>query len=779
MIFMTLTNLNILMDNRRTHQLITGLILCFLIQSSLFAQIKINANDKKSTHPLIPVGWDAYLKWDQWPQQRPGTRAYMRSTYNRLGGNSDMSNYLFMKEEEYNVTLDVIGKGALYFFRTNFWHGSPWHFNIDGKDNLLKETGTDDPVNARKRFTKTEFIPGTSFPEPLAWTWGKTKGADLIWTPMPFEKSLQLAYSRTNFGTGYYIYHLYANKDQLSRPVVSWNLESTPDSNVIDLINRSGTDIAPLNIKKKVGKLKFVGDRMTIASISGGPQVIRALKLTMPLKKAIDLERIRLIATWDDRKQPSINAPLCLFFGAGTFYNRENKEYLVKGFPINIRYDYQNEKVELSCYYPMPFFSSAKLELAGIAPGDTEIDYEIRWEALPGPFSTSSYFHASYKNISEVEMGKDMILLDTKGIEEANDWSGSFVGTSMIFSHNGDLNTLEGDPRFFFDDSKSPQGQGTGTEEWSGGGFYWGGENMSLPFAGHPCGAPSKEAAKNEKDLIESSYRFLLADLMPFGKRALIQFEHGGENLSSEHYETVTYWYGLPAASLIKTDEIDIGSEESEKRHFYYSPQASQVQNITSRYELGIDSFPAQPWAIPGSKDTVKPANYQQLIGKEVYPAHTMDGRFTKGVSEFTVKLKAGNQGALLRRTLDYSFPNQKAEIYIADVSKGNKYNLRWKYAGIWYLAGSATLVQSFPRGELDKRLYNVRTSNRLFRDDEFIIPAILTKNAAAIRVRVKPVIEKQELYPGKPYPKESTWSELAYDIYTFILPDFKLKRTR
>lgn len=733
----------------------------------------------KTTTSSIPVGWDAYLRWEQWPLQRLGTRAYMRSTYNRQGGNADMSYYLFMEEEEYNVTLDVAGKGVLYFFRTNFWHGSPWHFTVDGKDNLVKETATDDPVNARKRFTKTAFIPDRPFPEPLAFTWGTTKGADLIWTPIPFEKSLRLAYSRTNFGTGYYIYHLYANEDQLSRPLRSWNANAACDSGVVSLINRSGTDIAPLDINKKKGKIILDKNRLTLATVTGAPSVIRAVKFTLPLKKAIGLERIRLVATWDNRSEPSIDAPLCLFFGAGTFYNRENKEYLVKGFPINVRYDYPNDQVELACYFPMPFFSSAKFELAGIKPQNTAIQYEIRYELLTTAVFNSNYFHASYKDIPQPEVGKDMTFLDTKGIEKSEEWSGSFVGTSIIFSHNGDLGTLEGDPRFFFDESKTPQAQGTGTEEWSGGGFYWGGENMTLPFAGHPCGAPFKESAKNEKDLIQSAYRFLLADLMPFGRRAIIQFEHGGENLSSEHYETLAYWYGLPAASLIKTDEIDIGNTESEKSHFYYSPNASNVQSITSRYELGIDTFPAQPWAIPGTKDTVKPIGYEQLIGKEVYPAHTMDGRYAKEVSEFTVKLKAGNVGALLRRTSDYSFPNQKAAVYIADVSKENNKNIQWHYAGTWYLAGSNTSVQSFPRGELDKRVYNIRTSDRRFRDDEFLIPAALTQNSTTIRVRIKPILEEQELYPGKAYPKETAWSELGYEVYSYVLPNFRLNKMR
>lgn len=758
-------------------RILLACIFTLLSLTSLLGQKTTPAHSGKTqSPPTIPVGWDIYRQWDKWPLQRIGVRAYMRGTYNRSGGNTDMSNYLFMKEEDYNVTLDVIGKGTLYFFRTNFWHGSPWHFNIDDRDHQIKETATDDPVHAREKLTKTAFIPDKPFPEPIAWTWGTTKGADLIWTPIPFERSLQLAYSRTSFGTGYYIYHLYGDETNLSRPIRSWDINAVPDTAVTKFIASAGTDIAPAHIKKMIGSSRLENNRTTIASIKTSPSVIRAFKLSLPLQKAIDLERIRLIITWDDRKQPSVDAPLCLFFGAGTFFNRESKEYLVKGLPINIRYDYKNQKVELACYYPMPFFSSARIELVNTNSSDAKIDYEIRYEQASIPKAYSSYFHATYQDIPKPEMGKDMVILDTRGTEGSNEWSGNFAGTSMIFSHDGTLNTLEGDPRFFFDDSDSPQGYGTGTEEWSGGGFYWGGENMTLPLAGHPCGAPSKQAAKGEKDLIESSYRFLLADLMPFGRRARIQFEHGGENLSSEHYETLTYWYGLPMATLIKTDEIDIGNEVSEKKHSYFSPQASEPQTIVSRYELGIDTFPIHPWAIPGRKDTILPENYQQYVGKEVFPPQTMDGRYSKGTSELTVKISPDNKGVLLRRTLDYRYPNQKAAIYIAGVDEEtDNTNLAWKFAGIWYTAGSNTSVFSFPRGELDKRQYNIQTSNRFFRDDEFLIPAALSKGHPSLKIRIKFQPVDQQLYPGKPYPVESAWSELKYKVYSYTLPKFSI----
>ena len=723
---------------------------------------------EKVCPPQIPVGLDAYRMWNDLPIQRLGVRAYMRSTYDRTGGNesADASHYLFMEDEFHNVTLDVLGKGVLYFARTNHWHGSPWKYIIDGNTYIIKETATDDPVDAIKKFEKTTFIPECSFPEPLTFTWSTTKGADLMWVPMGFDNSLQLAYGRTRYGTGYYIYHLFANEEYLSRPIEPWKVGKIPDKDVIDLLEKSGTDIAPQNIKKLRGSLTLNKECIQFASLSSKSS-IRALKFTIPLDKAIDLERIRLRVTWDNRPYASIDAPLCLFFGTGTFYNREKKEYLVKGFPINVRFDYSNNKVELGCYYPMPFFQSASFELYGISPSNTQINYEIRYEPLKLSPSQTSYFHATYQDIPKPEAGKDLVLLDTRGIEGNDEWSGSFVGNSYLFTHEGNLGTLEGDPRFFFDDSLTPQAQGTGSEEWGGGGDYWGGRNMTLPFAGHPCGIPDKKDAQNEKDLIHSAYRFLLADLMPFGKRALIRLEHGAENLSHQHYETVTYWYGLPAASLILTDEIDVGNIEDEINHSYYSPYSSDIVNIYSRYEWGIDSIPkGRNW---GEKvDSNRLVGY--FPGKEIYPVHKEDGRFTAGSSEFTVSIRPDNYGLLLRRTLDYSIPNQKAEVYIATDEKC----LNWEKVGIWYLAGSNTCVYSDPKGELDKRQYHIQTSNRRFRDDEFLVPAKYTQGKSSIRLKIKCVPIEKDLYPGIKFPKKSSWSELRYKVYSYVMPDYK-----
>src|SRR5215469_17886119 len=120
--------------------------------------------------PVIPVGLDAYLQWERWPYQRIGARAYLRSTYDRRGGNesADASHFLYQERDDFNVTLDVQGPGMLYFVRYNHWHGSPWHYEVDHTDHIVQESSTADPLHPKE---DSVFLPQSAFPAPLAITW--------------------------------------------------------------------------------------------------------------------------------------------------------------------------------------------------------------------------------------------------------------------------------------------------------------------------------------------------------------------------------------------------------------------------------------------------------------------------------------------------------------------------------------------------------------------------------------------------------------------------------
>lgn len=732
----------------------------------ILAMIAFVTPDVKAAElPAIPVGYDAYRQWDRWPYQRIGARAYMRSTYDRSGNNesADASHFLYQEREDFNVTLDIEGRGILYFARYNHWHGSPWHYEVDGRDYLVQETTTANPL---KKLDNAVFLPERAFPAPLTATYATTKGADLSWVPIGFNERFRMAYSRTFYGTGYYIFHHYQPGARLSAPIASWNPSQEPPSDVLDLLSRAGTDIAPqpdtdegrrLGVEQRTDTVILPAGTSTRIPVLRGALTIRALKLSVPRAKAVDFGHARLRITWDDRSHPSVDAPVALFFGTGTLFNRNNAEYLVKALPVNVHFT--EDRVELACYFPMPFFRSARMELVN----DTETSFhDIRCIIRTQPFTDRpelvGYFHATYRDHSNPQLGHDNVFLDTNDVEGGGPWSGHFVGTSFIFSDRGVLQTLEGDPRFFFDDSQTPQAYGTGTEEWGGGGDYWGGRTMTLPLVGHPVGVPRSERPKGvvldrREEHIESAYRFLLADLMPFGRRAVIRFEHGGTNDRDEHYQSVTFWYGAPFATLELTDTLDVGDRASEAAHRYRSPDAGDAYELTSRYEWGPDKV----------KDV------------EVFPAQTKIGRTTTSVSEFTMRIRRDNLGVMLRRTLDYKYPNQRAKVFVADV---NDEEPEWKPAGVWYLAGSNTCYYSYPRraGELGKSQPVVQTSNRRFRDDEFLLPRKLTQGRDAIRIKVEFTPVERPLQPGRDVD-DLAWSEIAYQAYCYVLPESRTQR--
>ena len=729
----------------------------------MFSQMICSAQStvlKQSTEPpMIPVGLDAYRMWDRLPYHRIGVRAYMRSTYDRQGNNrtADASHFLYQESDDFNVTLDVRGTGVLYFKRTNHWHGSPWHYEIDGNDFIVSETATEDPVDAKKKLTKTTFIPDNLFPNPLTWTWSTTKGADLMWVPLSFEKSLRIAYTRTFYGTGYYIYHLFSpGMDNLSQPLRSW-AKTPPEQSILNLIRQAGTDVAPRGegVTARTGKVSIGPYQWTtLVELGGSPGMIRALKFTVPRDKAYDFGKCRIRMTWDQRWHASVDAPVDLFFGAGHLYNNNNREYLVKGFPLVVRYDKEN--VYLACYWPMPFFRDARIEIQSRHDGPLgEIEWEVRTIPFTEPINHVGYFHATYSDHPKPGLGKDVVFLDTSCTEGGGFWSGQFVGMSWVFTHQGYLPTLEGDPRFFLDDSKTPQGWGTGTEEWGGGGDYWGGRNMTLPFAGHPVGS-SKKAARNEMDLINSAYRFLIADFFPFGNRAVIGLEHGGTNESTEHYSGVVYWYGMDSPTLVLTDHFHVCDDKIEiPEHEYDSPTAAKPYELTSRYEWGPDHRGARMY----------------------FPAEQDNVRTMKGASRFKVRLIAENCGVLLRRKFDYRYPNQCARISVREA----KPDAKWQYVGQWYTAGSNTCVYSYPRdeGELGKTQHTVITSNRRWREEEFLIPRHLTAGVDRLEIKVEHVPVTRELFPGHPFPEESAWSESRYWVYCYRMPEVRFTTVR
>jgi hypothetical protein len=706
-------------------------------------KIIVDASITTRSLPGVAVGLDGYREWARLPQVRIGVRSWMGGTDDPGGTDDDAGQFVRTTRDTFYTPLEVEGVGVLYTTVTNRWRGGPWHFVVDGFDRVVRESTT---VTPDRPVDPSLFDPPSGLPSPLAMTWSTTRGADVIQVPMPFATSLAVGFARTHRATGDFVVHRFAEgADHLSRPLRPWDGVTPPDADVVALLERAGSDIAPNGgeLQSRLGTVNVPADgAVTLPATGAGPATLRVIQLSVAREQVLALGRARLRITWDGRAAPSVDAPIALFFGAGTLYNRDVREYLVKALLTTVRY--AGENVVLAAYFPMPFFRGARVELVGAGEALTGVNWQSRTEALTTSPGTTTYFHATARDHGAPAAGVDLNFLDTHEVEGGGEWCGHFVGTSFTFSDRASFETLAGDPRFYFDDASSAQAHGTSTEAWVGGAERWGGGTVTLPLYGHPVGVGAPGMAREPDDLIQSAYRHLIADAMPFGRSARIRFEHGRANDATERYRSVTYWYGRPGACLVPTDSLDVGDAADEAAHRYAVTMGSAPEALTSRFEHGIDRVTAGV-DLPALSDT---------------------GRRVTGTSEFSVRIDPSNVGVMLRRTLDLALPDQRAEVSVAEDREGAGF----QPAGVWYTAGSNQRVYSNPATELGVNGREIRTSARRFRDDEFLLPRRLTEGRSAIRVRIRHAPGNVPLVPGGP-TRERAWSEFRYQVYAYVLP--------
>jgi hypothetical protein len=79
----------------------------------------------------------------------------------------------------------------------------------------------------------------------------------------------------------------------------------------------------------------------------------------------------------------------------------------------------------------------------------------------------------------------------------------------------------------------------------------------------------------------------------------------------------------------------------------------------------------------------------------------------------------------------------------------------------------------NFSEAELAPTEHNIITSNRRWREEEFLIPQHMTEGIERLSVRIQHVPDDRPLYPGFPFPAKNAWSESRYWAYCYQLPEF------
>jgi hypothetical protein len=262
-----------------------------------------------------------------------------------------------------------------------------------------------------------------------------------------------------------------------------------------------------------------------------------------------------LRAWWDGEPTPSVEAPLGDLFcvphctpvpvqSLGAVVNPGDSSVLTWG---------------LNLYLPMPFASSARVELTydpipGLPVESMDFWYHIDMERYDEPLPPDlGRLHAQWRREnpttpkegaapnSEYWNGANLDGLENYVALEA-EGTGQMVGLHLQVDNIAGGWYGEGDDMVFVDGRPGaqwpPTYPGTGTEEVFGGGA---GPNhaYSGPYTGFHMVENADHSGKN------AMYRWYLADPIRFERSLIWTIEHGHDNNYASDYTSVAYWYQI------------------------------------------------------------------------------------------------------------------------------------------------------------------------------------------------------------------------------------------
>lgn len=626
---------------------------------------------------------------DRLPYLRAGVQTHQFCSYDRAGDNYDWEYFpLYTDTNGECVIFDAMGPGCLYRHHMNIWHGRPIYKGVHIRYYFDNEPSPRIDMDVSTFFSTNN--PLGIFQPPLAWD-GRNRFR-ILYHPMYFKKRLKVTLSTEPGGppsipepwTGsckvhpdgnYRHYHWYEYTYQLFTEAPP-GLESwTPETGrhmmpaLLKAWNIGETHkSATQGRRKKVATSKINAGRTVTLWKARKAGVITALQFKIsPANNADALFDSWLKITFDGAARPQIEAPLGCFFGIYRSNLMATYDSLLLGWSSN----------QASCYFPMPFWKSAVVQIENRGKVKAIVTASIDYEgasATPYPPDKCGYLFAQYHREAPGTEGRDYTYL-----EQGNS-SGQIVG------HVTDRwdTSMEEDERTYFDGSETPWVYGDGFEDDHGMG--WGLQNLTLPSFG----------AISAKGGAGGVYRFLLPDMYCFsdgikyghqtyGPHSPLGFQ-GMYRLGTE--ESVTFWYGHLQPHLIQTDEMDVGNLQSQAAHDY------QARGDV-RHETGS-------WWYDGE--------FNNVLFKT--PATTDDGISFTNCSTFTVAISPENLGVRLRRRSDKANNRQEARVFI-----------------------DGQLVTERPWYSVD---YEKTYRGIRWFDSDFDVPAKYTKGKSKITVRIE-----------------------------------------
>lgn len=541
---------------------------------------------------------------NQWPILSPGIESRYFSSFDRTGGNNDgfegTYSALYVDENGQHVIFDAEGPGCLrtLWFTSEIGGNAPLslgliRFYFDGEEEPRIEIDANDLYSGS----------ATPFLHPLVANNTISTGGFASWVPLPYRSSLKITTENRAF---FYIaqYDTYPCDTELD----TW-AKGDYDQALTDEFLQAGEPFSLPRSKITSGEGSGVIDRVAFV-----PSAITS-------KETLQNSRIRI--WWDGQEEPAIDCPVGVFFGTGLG-------------PVALRaIAFQSDgKAFVNCF-PMPFWSSYRIEVDGIA-GQLLVDIGVQRYKK----AESGYFCATYRKEHPTTLGKDFVMLETGG-------AGKLVGTVLVVEPPtpADKQWWEGDLRSYTNGKRTPNMHGTGHEDDHLGG--WSNEFLETPYTLPMHGEPAVEMLDWNGQYNGNCSLYRLWPGICFEDGISHSVEHGTENVKNYNYSSVAFWYRNEPYLLVKTDSVYVADAESRAIH------SLTCQNESEAFELA---------------STFEGCHYQvEYKAKHICHLNAM---------EFTARINPANKGVFLRRSYDQFHGRQRARVLVDG-----------EYAGTWYTA--------------------------------------------------------------------------------------------
>ncbi|MDO8588765.1 MAG: DUF2961 domain-containing protein [Armatimonadota bacterium] len=279
----------------------------------------------------------------------------------------------------------------------------------------------------------------------------------------------------------------------------------------------------PVTAKEAKGEIAIApGETGEIARLDGAG-LVRGIRLKAQCADVKFKRKVLLLMGVDGRKEPNIYSPLGDFFLDP--FDGENCQSLLVGKDQDTYYS----------YWVMPYAAGTSIELKNESVSPLKLTYQVVYEPMKKlPKGMGRFFAWWHRQYPTVE-GQPFTILEADG-------RGQYCGVSHAMQDERvGLAYLEGDEMMWIDYRDNAAYNGTGTEDYFCGGWYFGGDFLhSAPFYG--CGFRSDWGRCH-------AYRLQITDLVPFQEHARIVIEHGPGNNWQSDYAGVTYWYAEPGTT--------------------------------------------------------------------------------------------------------------------------------------------------------------------------------------------------------------------------------------